>query len=195
MYAIIETGGKQIRVEKDAVIFVEKLEANEGDTVTFDKVLYADGKFGKPFVEGAKVTGVVEKQGKGKKITIVKYKAKKSSTRRKQGHRQPYTRVKIEATRDENGISLISMHGHAEYDQYGKDIVCSAASTIIIGGINAIAQLGYLSFISYNVVAGDVELKINNTESAELQIILNTLLVQFLSIEEEYPKYIQVQEV
>ena len=97
MYAIIETGGKQIRVEKDAVIFVEKLEANEGDTVTFDKVLYADGKFGKPFVEGAKVTGVVEKQGKGKKITIVKYKAKKSSTRRKQGHRQPYTRVKIEA--------------------------------------------------------------------------------------------------
>ena len=109
MYAIIETGGKQIRVEKDAVIFVEKLEANEGDTVTFDKVLYADGKFGKPFVEGAKVTGVVEKRGrkikeisafivdKGKKITIVKYKAKKSSTRRKQGHRQPYTRVKIEA--------------------------------------------------------------------------------------------------
>ena len=79
------------------VIFVEKLEANEGDTVTFDKVLYVDGKFGKPFVEGAKVTGVVEKQGKGKKITIVKYKAKKSSTRRKQGHRQPYTRVKIEA--------------------------------------------------------------------------------------------------
>ena len=57
MYAIIETGGKQIRVEKDAVIFVEKLEANEGDTVTFDKVLYANGKFGKPFVEGAKVTG------------------------------------------------------------------------------------------------------------------------------------------
>ena len=64
MYAIIETGGKQIRVEKDAVIFVEKLEANEGDTVTFDKVLYADGKFGKPFVEGAKVTGVVEKRGR-----------------------------------------------------------------------------------------------------------------------------------
>ena len=97
MYAIIETGGKQIRVEKDAVIFVEKLEANEGDTVVFDKVLFADGKIGKPFVEGAKVTGVVEKQGKGKKITIVKYKPKKSSTRRKQGHRPPYTRVKIEA--------------------------------------------------------------------------------------------------
>ena len=82
MYAIIETGGKQIKVEKDAVIFVEKLDANEGDTVTFDKVLFADGKFGKPYVEGAKVTGTVEKQGKGKKITIVKYKPKKSSTNR-----------------------------------------------------------------------------------------------------------------
>ena len=87
MYAIIETGGKQIKVEKDAVIYVEKLEANEGDKVEFDKVLFAD----------AKVTGVVEKQGKGKKITIVKYRPKKSSTRRKQGHRQPYTAVKIEA--------------------------------------------------------------------------------------------------
>jgi uncharacterized protein len=72
--------------------------------------------------------------------------------------------IKIKIARDEHGISLISMHGHAEYDQYGKDIVCSAASTIIIGGINAIAQLGYLSFISYKVDAGDVELKINNTE-------------------------------
>lgn len=101
--------------------------------------------------------------------------------------------IKIKIARDEHGISLISMHGHAEYDQYGKDIVCSAASTIIIGGINAIAQLGYLSFISYKVDAGDVELKINNTECAELQIILNTLLVQFQSIEESYPKYIQVR--
>ena len=95
MYAIIETGGKQIKVEQDAVIYVEKLAANEGDEVVFDKVLFADGNIGKPYVEGAKVTGVVEKQGKGKKITIVKYRPKKSSTRRKQGHRQPYTAVKI----------------------------------------------------------------------------------------------------
>ena len=97
MYAIIETGGKQIKVEQDAVIYVEKLDVNEGETITFDKVLFANGKIGKPYVEGASVTGVVEKQGKGKKITIFKYKPKKSSTRRKQGHRQPYTRVKITA--------------------------------------------------------------------------------------------------
>lgn len=97
MYAIIETGGKQIKVVDGESIWVEKLDAQEGDTVTFDKVLYVDGKIGTPFVEGAKVTGVVEKQGKGKKITIVKYRPKKSSTRRKQGHRQPYSRVKIES--------------------------------------------------------------------------------------------------
>lgn len=96
MYAIVETGGKQIRVEKDAVIFVEKLDVAEGEKVTFDKVLFVDGKIGQPYVEGAKVTGVVEKQGKGKKLTIFKYRPKKSSTRRKQGHRQPYTRIKIE---------------------------------------------------------------------------------------------------
>ena len=103
--------------------------------------------------------------------------------------------IQIKIARDESGISLISMHGHADYAQYGKDIVCSAASTIIIGGINAIAKLGFISFISYSVDAGDVELKINNTKCAELQIILNTLVVQFQSIEESYPKYIQVQEV
>ena len=100
MYAIIETGGKQIRVEEGASIFVEKLAVNEGEAVVFDKVLLVGGdetKVGQPYVEGAKVNGKVEKQGKGKKIPIVKYKAKKGSTRRKQGHRQPYTKVVIES--------------------------------------------------------------------------------------------------
>ena len=100
MYAIIETGGKQISVEEGATIFVEKLEANEGDAVVFDKVLLIGGeetKVGAPYVEGAKVNAKVEKQGKGKKITIIKYKPKKGSTRRKQGHRQPYTKVVIES--------------------------------------------------------------------------------------------------
>lgn len=100
MYAIIETGGKQIRVEEGATIFVEKLAANEGDAVVFDKVLLVGGeetKVGAPYVEGAKVNAKVEKQGKGKKIMIIKYKPKKGSTRRKQGHRQPYTKVVIES--------------------------------------------------------------------------------------------------
>ena len=99
MYAIIETGGKQYRVENGSEIFVEKLDLGENDTVVFDKVVALSdeaGKFkvGKPYVKGAKVTGVVLKQGKGKTITVFTYKPKKGSAR-KLGHRQPYTKVQI----------------------------------------------------------------------------------------------------
>ena len=100
MYAIIETGGKQIRVEEGTVIFVEKIEAAEGETVVFDKVVACAGetmKIGTPYVEGAKVNAVVEKQGKAKKIVVYKYKAKKGSSHRKQGHRQPYTKLTIKS--------------------------------------------------------------------------------------------------
>lgn len=98
MYAIIETGGKQLKVEEGLSIFVEKLEAEEGSEVVFDKVcLLSDvtTKIGTPYVEGAKVTCKVDKQGKEKKIHIFKYKAKKGSTRRRQGHRQPYTKLTV----------------------------------------------------------------------------------------------------
>ena len=99
MYAIIETGGKQVRVEKDQTIFVEKLEVNEGETYTFDKVLFIGGestKVGAPYVEGATVTAKVEKQGKAKKVIVFKYEPKKHY-HKKQGHRQPYTKLTIEA--------------------------------------------------------------------------------------------------
>ena len=99
MYAIVETGGKQVKVEEKEVIFVEKLEANEGDTVTFDKVLLVSDKstkVGAPYVKGATVTAKVEKQGRGKKITIFKYKPKKHSAS-KMGHRQAYTKLTITA--------------------------------------------------------------------------------------------------
>lgn len=99
MYAIIKTGGKQYRVAEGDEIYVEKLAANEGDEVAFDQVLTIvnddDVKVGKPFVEGAKVTAKVEAQGKAKKILVFKYKAK-SNYRRRQGHRQPFTKVVIE---------------------------------------------------------------------------------------------------
>ncbi|HJV17705.1 MAG TPA: 50S ribosomal protein L21 [Bacillales bacterium] len=97
MYAIIETGGKQIKVEEGQAIYIEKLNAEAGETVTFDKVLFVGGenvKVGSPLVDGATVTGTVEKQGRGKKIIVFKYKAKKNN-RKKQGHRQPYTKVVI----------------------------------------------------------------------------------------------------
>ena len=98
MYAIIETGVKQIRVEEGATIFVEKLNAQEGEDVVFDKVVVYSNRttrIGTPYVKGIKVNAKVEKQGKGKKITIFKYKAKKGSSHRKQGHRQPYTKLTI----------------------------------------------------------------------------------------------------
>jgi large subunit ribosomal protein L21 len=100
MYAFIETGGKQYRVEKDTVLFIEKLDDQVGETITFDKVLFVgmdDGtKVGTPTVTGAKVTGKVVKHGKGKKIVVFKYKPKKNY-KRKQGHRQPFTKVVIES--------------------------------------------------------------------------------------------------
>ena len=99
MYAIIETGGKQIKVQAGDKIFVEKLDVNEGETVVFDKVLLVGGssvKVGTPDVEGASVTAHVEKNGKAKKIVVFKYKSK-NNYRRKQGHRQPYTRVIIDS--------------------------------------------------------------------------------------------------
>ncbi len=98
MYAIIETGGKQVKVEEGQAIYIEKLNAAEGETVTFDKVLFVGGenvKVGSPVVEGATVTAKVEKIGRQKKIIVFKYKAKKNN-RKKQGHRQPYTKVLIE---------------------------------------------------------------------------------------------------
>ncbi|KGO31883.1 50S ribosomal protein L21 [Oenococcus alcoholitolerans] len=94
-YAVIETGGKQYRVSAGDSIYVEKLEVSEGDKVTFDKVLLLDGKVGSPFVDGASITGTVEKQGKQKKVVTFKYKAKKHGHVKK-GHRQPYTKVTIQ---------------------------------------------------------------------------------------------------
>jgi large subunit ribosomal protein L21 len=98
MYAIIETGGKQIKVEEGQAIYVEKLGVEAGETVTFDKVLFVGGenvKVGSPVVAGATVTAKVEKEGRAKKIIVFKYKAKKNQ-RKKQGHRQTYTKLVIE---------------------------------------------------------------------------------------------------
>ena len=99
MYAIIKTGGKQYRVQEGDKIFVEKLTSNVDSEVVFDQVLAVvndgDVKVGSPVVEGAKVTGKVLEQGKEKKILVFKYKAK-SDYRRRQGHRQPFTKVVIE---------------------------------------------------------------------------------------------------
>ncbi|WP_290034154.1 50S ribosomal protein L21 [Ligilactobacillus cholophilus] len=98
MYAIIKTGGKQLKVEKGQAIYVEKLDVKAGDKVTFDEVVLVGGEktvIGTPLVEGATVTGTVEKQGRAKKVVTFKYKPKKHQ-HTKQGHRQPYTKVVID---------------------------------------------------------------------------------------------------
>ncbi|MCL2517579.1 MAG: 50S ribosomal protein L21 [Oscillospiraceae bacterium] len=99
MFAVIETGGKQYKVNEGDIIFIEKLNINEGEKVTFDKVLALslndNFQAGIPYVDGANVVGTVVKNGKGKKIHILRYKSKKNE-KKKIGHRQPYTKVQIE---------------------------------------------------------------------------------------------------
>ena len=95
MKAIIETGGKQYNVAEGEFVDSEKLDVEEGKKVVFDKVLMANGVIGNPYVKGATVEGIVVKNGKGKKLHIFTYKPNKTSTRKSQGHRQPYTKVEI----------------------------------------------------------------------------------------------------
>ena len=100
MYAVIETGGKQYQVKEGDILFIEKLNAEAEATVNFDKVVAVGTdsglKIGAPYVENAAVEAKVLKHGKAKKITVFTYKPKKGE-KKKQGHRQPYTQVKIEA--------------------------------------------------------------------------------------------------
>lgn len=100
MYAVFVTGGKQYKAQEGDTLFIEKLDAAAEETVVFDKVLLvsADGslKTGAPYIDGAKVEAKVEKNGRGKKIRVFKYKAKKGY-RRRMGHRQPYTKIVVTA--------------------------------------------------------------------------------------------------
>ena len=94
MFAIIETGGKQISIKENDTIFIEKIEGEKGDKVFFNKILLLNDLVGKPYIENTIISGIIEKQGKEKKLIIYRTKPK-SNWKKKQGHRQPYTRVKI----------------------------------------------------------------------------------------------------
>lgn len=98
MYAVIQTGGKQYRVEEGTVLRVEKIDAEEGDAIEFDRVLLvgdgAEVTIGSPLVSGGKVTATVEEQGRGRKLDVIKFKRRKGY-RRQYGHRQAYTQVRV----------------------------------------------------------------------------------------------------
>lgn len=97
MYAIFETGGKQYKASKGDIVFVEKLDGEPGKLVSFDALVVADGddiRIGTPIVEGAKVRAKIVEHGKEKKVVIFKYKPKRNY-RKKQGHRQPFTKIRI----------------------------------------------------------------------------------------------------
>lgn len=96
MKAVIESGGKQYYVEEGTVLYLEKLDSNVGDKIVFDRVLMVNGVAGKPYLSNVEVTGEVLKHGKQRKIIVFKYKPKKNY-RKKQGHRQPYTKVEIKS--------------------------------------------------------------------------------------------------
>lgn len=96
MKAVIVTGGKQYYVEEGTILYVEKLDAEAGKMVTFDEILLVDGTVGTPFVKGASVQAEIVKHGKEKKVIVYKYNAKKKY-RKKQGHRQPYTKLEIKS--------------------------------------------------------------------------------------------------
>ena len=131
MYAVIEACGKQYKVEEKDVVFFEKLDAEEGKKVTFDKVILVsdDGKVqvGNPYVKGVKVEGKVVAHGKGKKIIVFKMKAKKNE-RKKQGHRQPYTKVEITSIKTATAKTTASKEEKAETKTVAKKETATKAT-------------------------------------------------------------------
>ena len=132
MYAVIEACGKQYKVEEKDVVFFEKLDAEEGKKVTFDKVILVsdDGKVqvGNPYVKGVKVEGKVVAHGKGKKIIVFKMKAKKNE-RKKQGHRQPYTKVEITSIKTATTKTTAAKEETAETKPAAKKTTTTAKKT------------------------------------------------------------------
>ena len=132
MYAVIEACGKQYKVEEKDVVFFEKLDAEEGKKVTFDKVILVsdDGKVqvGNPYVKGVKVEGKVVSHGKGKKIIVFKMKAKKNE-RKKQGHRQPYTKVEITSIKTATAKATAAKEETAETKPAAKKTTTTKKAT------------------------------------------------------------------
>ena len=197
MKAIIETGGKQYYVAEGDIIYVEKLDAEAGKKVVFDKVLMANGVSGNPYVKGATVEGEVVKQGKGKKLTIFTYVPNKKSTRKKQGHRQPYTTIEIKKIKYGAFMikikvekDMITLTGHANYADYGKDTVCAAVSAIVITSVEAISSFDESAI---NIKEETDKLTITITKHDNITNTLISNMIKCLKeVANQYPKNIKI---
>ena len=212
MKAVIVTGGKQYTVAEGDVLYVEKLNAEAEATVKFDQVLAVlDGentKIGAPVVEGAAVEAKVVKNGKGKKLDIIRYKAKKNE-KRHIGHRQPYTKVEItkialyfmtrcEFFTENERITGFSVSGHSGYAEAGSDIVCAAVSAAVA---MAEATINDVCGAKAKVRVKDEQARITLTlpascdEEDSVQAVLAGMMLYLASLRDEYPDYIEVLEV
>lgn len=214
MYAIVKTGGKQYKVQEGDIVFIEKLSEEEGVEITFNEVLAISSgdtvSFGAPLIDGATVSGKVLNHGKSKKIIVFKYKPKKGY-RKKQGHRQSYTKVQIEKInvcwlgyfimieidifRDKQSfIKEFTVKGHAEFDEKGKDIVCAAISAIAYTAVGAIEEIvGISDYSEQNgFMKCSVPLDISSDKRFITGIILETTAIGFKQIEYSYKDYVSV---
>ena len=103
--------------------------------------------------------------------------------------------IKVRLTKNGDCLNKITISGHANYDEFGKDIVCAGVSSILIGGLNAIDQFGLIAKCDYQIEPGNVDVFIKDCLNHELQVILETLVVQLKTIHESYSNYISIQEV
>lgn len=206
MYAIIETGGKQYKVSKGDVVFVEKLVANEEELVEFKVAAICDEsgfKVGTPYIDGAKVSAKVVKNGKGKKITVFTYKPKKSE-KRKMGHRQPYSKVEIldilswflmikidfyMAGKDY--IKGFCVSGHSGYAKTGSDIVCASVSSAVYMAANTMTDV-INADADIEVRDGYIYFMLQPKYISSCHNILLGLKLHLATLEEQYPKNISV---
>ena len=211
MYAIIATGGKQYRVSEGDVIYIEKIDAQVDSTVSFDVLLMGndgDVKIGTPVVEGVKVEGKVVGQIRGEKIVVYKYKSKKNY-RRKQGHRQPYT--KVELTKIVQEMTTITVYtsadgavrgflasGHAGGKKIrGYDLVCCAVSALTQTGVNAleaVAKVTPVVAVRDGYLRCELPQAIDAGRMEKAQIVLQTVMTGLTDIQKIYPNLIRIQQ-
>ena len=200
MYAIIATGGKQYKVAEGDVIKVEKLGVEAGETVTFDNVIAVsnDGlKVGED-VKDASVTASVVENGKNRKVIVYKYK-RKTGYHKKNGHRQQYTKVKIEKINGSSGVIMITIKvrkkngsyeefiskGHAGYAEAGQDIVCAAVSALIITTVNSLEKFTDDKF-DVQEKDGFVSIHFRNDLSERGMLLMDSLLLGLTEIAGSY---------